>query len=171
MPAPFENKPRPIPKAPSAEYLERAALYYLERFAASSAHLETVLRRKILRRCKLRGENPEPFYANIAPLIERYQSCGLLDDASYAKAKVSSLRRKGLSKRMIAVKLAQKGIARELAAEQIAADETTDLEAAKNLVRRKKLGQKPEKRDKDLAALARAGFSFNIAKQAMEGED
>lgn len=168
---PLNNKPTWPPKAPDAAYLERAALYYLERFAASSGHLEKVLRRKIQRRCKLRAEEPEPYYKNILPLIERYQASGLLDDARFAQAKVSSMRRKGLSKRMIAVKLAQKGVGRDTAAEQIAADETTELEAAKNLVRRKKLGQNPEKRDKDLAALARAGFPFSIAKQALDGTE
>jgi regulatory protein len=164
------DKPRPIPKAPSAEYLERAALYYLERFSASSAHLETVLRRKIMRRCKLRGEAAEPFYALIPPLIARYVESGLLDDARYTQAKVASLRRKGSSARMIAAKLGQKGVGRELIVQQIEADETSELDAARNLARRKKLGKSdtPEQKMRDLATLARAGFSYNIAKKALE---
>ena len=164
------DKPRPIPKAPSAEYLERAALYYLERFSASSAHLETVLRRKILRRCKLRGEAAEPFYALIPPLIARYVESGLLDDARYTQAKVSSLRRKGASARMITAKLAQKGVGRELVVQHIEADETSELDAARNLARRKKLGrdESQEQKNRDLATLARAGFSYNIAKKALE---
>lgn len=164
------DKPRPIPKAPSAAYLERAALYYLERFAASSAHLETVLKRKILRRCKLRGEPAEAFYALIPPLIARYQACGLLDDARYTQAKVASLRRKGASSRMISAKMAQKGIKREITEQHIELDETSELDAARNLARRKKLGKKPdpEQKIRDLATLARAGFSYAIAKQALE---
>jgi regulatory protein len=165
------HKSRPLPKAPDAAYLERAALYYLERFSASSAHFEAVLRRKIQRRCKLRGESPEPFYPLIAPLIARYQECGLLDDTRFAQAKVASLKRKGASARMIGAKLSQKGISRELITTQIAQHETSELEAARLLVQRKKLGKlrrKSEDKMKDLAVLARAGFSYAIAKQALE---
>jgi len=169
--SPKLNKPRPIPKAPDAAYLERAALYYLERFAASTAHFESVLRRKIQRRCKLRGESPESFYPLIAPLIVRYQECGLLDDTRVAQAKVASLKRKGASARMINAKLSQKGVPRELIATQIAENETSELEAARHLVRRKKLGKLRSKGIdgmKDLAVLARAGFSYAISKQALE---
>lgn len=162
-----ETNPRP-PKAPDVAYLERAALYYLERFAASSAQLEAVLKRKIFRRCKARGESPEPYYANIAPLIIRYQQSGLLDDSRFAQAKVASLRRKGSSKRMITAKLKQKGIAIDLIEEHIAAHETDEFEAARHFVRRKKLGIKEENYKRDLAALARAGFSYAISKQALD---
>jgi regulatory protein len=164
-----ETKPRP-PKAPDAAYLERAALYYLERFSASSAQLETVLKRKILRRAKARGEAAEPYYAHIAALIARYQESGLLDDARYTQAKVASLRRKGSSKRMINAKLAQKGIGRNMIEAHIEADKTDELEAARNLVRRKKLGTKNDA-VRDLATLARAGFSYAVAKQALEESD
>ena len=159
------KRPTPTPKPPTAEYLERAALYYLERFAASSAQLETVLKRKIMRRCKARGESPEPYYENIAPLIERYQHSGLLDDARYAQAKVATLRRKGSSRRMIEAKLMQKGVAPELIARQIAADETDEMDAARHFIRRKKLKAGD---DKALARLARSGFSYAVAKQALE---
>lgn len=163
-----QNK-RP-PKAPDAAYLERAALYYLERFAASSKQLEMVLKRKIMRRCKARGESAEPFYANIAPLIARYQASGLLDDARYTQAKVATLRRKGSSARMINAKLSQKGVAKNLIDKTVEADETDELEAACNLVRRKKLGQSEERRERDMAALARAGFSYAVAKLALDKE-
>lgn len=158
------EKTRPIPKAPDAAYLERAALYYLERFAASSAQFEQVLRRKIMRRCKARGESPEPYYVNIAPLVERYQACGLLDDVRFAQAKVASLRRKGASKRGITAKLRQKGLPADLIEEEIAENETSELEAAQKFVRRKKLSAGNEKA---LAAMARAGFSYDISKQAL----
>ena len=161
-----ENKR--APKAPDAAYLERAALYYLERFAASSKQLELVLKRKIMKRCKARGESAEPYYENIAPLIARYQSSGLLDDARYTQGKVASLRRKGSSARMINAKLAQKGIARELIHKTLEVDETDELEAARNLVRRKKLKTKD---DKSLAILARAGFSYAVCKQALEEQE
>lgn len=161
------KSPKPIPRAPDGAYLERAALYYLERFAASSAQLENVLRRKILRRCKARGEDPTPYFENIIPLIERYVASGLLDDTRYTQAKVASLRRKGTSARMIGAKLAAKGVAKELTLAEIEANETSELEAAQTLVRRKKLGRDPERKAKDLATLARAGFSYAVAMQVL----
>jgi regulatory protein len=165
---PTDKRP---PKAPDAAYLERAALHYLERFSASSAHLETVLKRKIMRRCKARGESPEPYYENIAPLIARYTQSNLLNDELFAQAKVASLRRRGTSARMIAAKLAQKGVPAGLTASTLEENETTELEAAKHLVRRKKLGKDESRKDKDMATLARAGFSYGIAKQALEAEE
>ena len=162
-----KTKKPAVPKAPDAAYLERAALYYLERFASTSAQLTKVLTRKIMRRCKLRGESPEPYIANIAPLIARYQSSGLIDDQRYAEAKIASLRRKGTSKRMIAAKLAQKGIERKLIDKELISDEATELEAARELVRRKKLGKDSERLKRDMAVLARAGFSYGVARRAL----
>jgi len=160
-------KPRTARKVDAA-YLERAGLYYLERFSTSSENFRRVLKRKIDRRCKLRGESPEQFYPLIAPLVERYQQSGLLDDTRYAEAKVASLRRKGLSKRMIQAKLKEKGIESDIIENGIAADDTSEMDAALNLVRRKKLGKVAEKHNRDLGALARAGFSYAIAKRALK---
>ena len=58
----------------------------------------------------------------------------------------------------------------ELIEQQIEADDTSEFDAARNLARRKKLGTKPlpEQKIRDLAVLARAGFSYNIAKKALE---
>jgi regulatory protein len=165
---PQNKKP---PKAPDAAYLERAALYYLERFAASAAGLEAVLRRKIFRRCKARGESPEAYYANIAPLIERYIACGLLDDKRYTEAKIATLRRKGTSKRMIAAKLAQKGIDHKLIDKELVADDATELQAARELVRRKKLGKDSDRFKHDMAVLARAGFPYGLARRALEQDE
>lgn len=160
------SQPQRIPKAPDMAYLERAALYYLERFSASSAHFEFVLRRKIMRRCKLRDESPTPYYDLIPPLVARYQEAGLLDDERFTQAKVATLRRKGTSKRMIQAKLAQKGLSHELITQQIEQHETDELDAARIFAQRKKLGYAttPDEQKKELAKLARAGFSYEVCQ-------
>ena len=81
------------------------------------------------------------------------------------------------------MKLGQKGISRgaiDKALNQNAADdegEDVELKAALILARRRKLGcfrMKPadaEQHRKDLATLARAGFSLDIARRALRGEE
>ena len=166
--SPHNKKP---PRKIDGGYIERAALYYLERFASSADNLRQVLKRKIQRRCKLRGEAPAEFYPLIEPVIARYIASGLLNDELYARGQVASLRRRGGSARMIAAKMNAKGIKGDTLQTAIHNDETDELEAARNYARRRKLGLKPEKYEKGLASLARAGFSFAYAKAALAANE
>src|SRR5579883_2983099 len=159
-------KPRPPSLAPAS--FERAALAYLERFASSAANLERVLKRR-LRRAGLAADDPaqRAALAVIAELVERYRRAGLLDDRAYAEAQSASLSRRGLGRRRIRERLAAKGVAAEDiegALAELAADPAeSELAAAVRLARRKRLGpfraaaERRERRDKDLAALGRAG--------------
>ena len=54
---PLAKPPRKVTEA----YLQRAALAYLERYASSAENLRRVLRRKVDKRCRLRGEDPAEF--------------------------------------------------------------------------------------------------------------
>src|SRR5690606_4688484 len=134
------HKDKKPPRKVDSTYLERAALYYLERFSSSSENLRKVLKRKIDRRCKLRGEQGAEFYALIDPIIERYVASGLLNDTLYAQSQVATLRRRGGSKRAISAKLAAKGLKGDVLASIIEEDETDELQAARNYVRRRRLG-------------------------------
>lgn len=94
---------------------------------------------------------------------------GALDDAAYAEIKTRSGMRGGKSKRAIAQKLSQKGIAKCDVA--VAVAEADDLYAAVVLARKRAFGpfrkaELDEKRTaKELSAFARAGFSFEIGKK------
>ena len=170
-PARDVRPPRPVTMA----YLERAALAYLERFASSSENLRRVLRRKVERRCRQRGEPSEPFLALVDEVVARSMRSGLLDDRRFAEGRVASLRRRGGSARLIAAKLAAKGVERTLIADALAGEPEDELAAAHALARRRKLGpyrpgDRAPYRDKDLAALARAGFRFDVARAVVDGE-
>lgn len=174
---PKHKKPERRPPGPvTASYLENAALYYLERFSASSERLRQVLRRKVMKRCRLRGEEDAAQYdALIDALITRYTEAGLLNDARYAEAQAASLRRRGASARGVAAKLMSKGIGKALISATLAADETEEIDAARTFARRKKLGpwrkeKQEEMRERDMAALARAGFSYDVVRAVMESE-
>lgn len=177
---PTQRKP---PRKASPASLERSALAYLERFAASAASLRRVLARKIERSARAHDiDRLEEARAEgavwIEALIERYLRSGLLDDKAYAEARTTSLRRQGRSARAIADRLAQKGIGRAIIDDTLAPTRTEadELTAAAKLARRRRLGpfrttgDRAEHRDRDLQVLGRGGFSYNIARKVIQAE-
>jgi regulatory protein len=67
-----EDKPlRKPPRQVTPAYLQRAALAYLERYASSAENLRRVLRRKVDRRCRLRGEDPAAFHEMIDEVVAK----------------------------------------------------------------------------------------------------
>ena len=169
---------KPAPKPPrkvTPAYLQRAALAYLERYASSAENLRRVLKRKVDKRCRLRGEDPAEFQEMIDEVVAKSLRTGLIDDTRYAAARVSTLRRRGGSARAIGAKLAQKGIDRATIAEALDAEEGDEEAAAHAFARRRKLGpyrlrDREVRREKDLAALARAGFPFDIVRRVIDGD-
>lgn len=169
---------RPVTTA----YLERAALHYLERYGASSEMLRRVLVRKVKLRCRLREEEPEPFLALVDATVARAQAGGFVNDASFAAARTATLRRRGGSARRIAQALAAKGIGAEAVATALAGDEdapppeVTEEAAAFAYARRRRLGPyrppaaREAHRERDLAALARAGFAYGLARSVVDAE-
>lgn len=178
--------PERKPKKVNADYLHRAALYYLQRFAASRARLQEVLLRKVTRRLNLKTTATEEVRAwlpEIETLLNRYEESGLINDKNLAEARVGSLRRGGASARGISQKLKQKGFAAEtiaLALEQNnETDGVDDANAIKKFMQKKKLGpyRTPGKisdektAKKEIAALLRAGFSYQLVKNAMRADE
>jgi len=174
--------PRPL----TAASLENAAVYYLSRFASSSGNLRRVLMRKVARAAQIGEEGGEEGQAEagvrmVDALIARYLEKGLLNDRAYAAQAASSLAQRGASRYSIAGKLAQKGVANDLVTQAIAElDEkggSSELAAACALVRRRRLGpyrapdKRPDFREKDLASLARAGFSLDLARRVLRAKD
>ncbi|HEV2559601.1 MAG TPA: regulatory protein RecX [Microvirga sp.] len=175
MRAPAQAGERKPPRPVTEAYLQRAALAYLERYASSSENLRRVLRRKVEKRCRLRGEEAEPFLPLVDEVVAKSLRTGLVDDTRYAAARVSTLRRRGGSARAIGAKLAQKGIDRGTIAEALDGEEGDEEAAAHAFARRRKLGpyrlrEREGARDKDLAAMARAGFPFDVVRRVIDGE-
>lgn len=181
-----ESRPRPrqkrrLPREATTSHLENAALHYLERFSSSSANLRRVLMRKVARSARAHGTDPAEGAGFVEAIIARYLQSGLLDDAAYATQKAASLRRRGASRYGIRGKLAVKGVDAELidtTLEQLDGEPGTgDLAAACALARRRRLGpyrpreERAARRQKDLAALARAGFSLELARRVLAAAD
>lgn len=162
----------------TAARLENAALFYLQRYAASSGQLRTVLKRR-LRRAEAAGLaecGAEEIEAVIAKLLRN----GILNDAAFAEMKAVSLARQGRSHRAMQRKLQQLGLDE---AEQQAAlaaaglDPESELTRAFAFARRRRLGpyrpaaERAERRERDLAALARQGFAYEVARQVVDAEE
>jgi regulatory protein len=173
-----------VPRKITPRYLENAALYYLQRYATSSGNLRTVLKRKIQRSCLHHKTDPSEFDAFLETLIGRYISSGLLNDKVYAEGRVNSLRRQGLSAQAIRAKLKLKGLpAAEIDAALTVIDESNEAEdselaAALALTKRKKIGRyrkaplkDPKDGQKEMAALGRAGFSYDVARRALDWKE
>lgn len=180
--APVNEPPRKSrrPRKATPKSIENAAFAYLGRFATSAENLRRVLMRKVERSARAHGTERAEGAAAVDALIARFTRSGLLDDGAYAEGRALSLHRRGASVRAIRLKLRQKGVAGELVEEAVArlAEETPEpeLTAALRLAERRRLGPyraaaaRPEKRDKDLAALARAGFSYDVALRVVDAE-
>ena len=162
----------------TAEYLHNAGLYYLQRFAASQDQFRKIMLRKVRRSCL---EHKEQDYKACAELVEilitKFERAGLLNDDMFAKAAVTSLRRRGKSKKSIILNLRARGIPAPVIHEKLDSLELEkgldgDLAAALMLLRRKKVGPfdigKNMTAEKTLAALARAGFSYETAQEALK---
>jgi len=170
------RKPRKL----AAADLKDAALDHLARYAVSTARLRQVLQRRIRRSAHVHDFDPMPLLSELESVIADLSRVGLLNDQAYAETKARSLNRRGGSKRLIAAKLAGAGVARDATAAALGRleEETPDAElaAAHAYARRRKLGvfrttddPSPERRRKDLAAMARAGFTLDLARRALSG--
>lgn len=167
-PARSEKQREPLTR----QQLEQAALGYLNRFDVSSSKL----RQYLATRVKKAGGHEEA-QAWIEALIERYLGNGLLDDARYARNLATQLTARGKSTRAISQKLRTRGVPGDVAEELMTTRRQeqpgAELEAALAYVRKRRLGpyrsaeKRAEYRHKDLASLARQGFSFDIARRAL----
>jgi regulatory protein len=173
--------PRRIRKLAPAD-LKDAALDYLGRYAASTARLRQVMTRRIRRSAKANELDPQPLLEELERVVAMLVRTGLLDDKGFAENRTRSLNRRGGSRRQIAAKLAAAGVAQETAARALAGldAEMPDAEfaAAVAYARRRRLGihrtppdQTPDRRRKDLMAMARAGFALDLARRALAGEE
>ena len=151
--------------------LEEMALAYVARFATTRAKLEAYLRRKLRERgWEDEGEPP------VAEMAARFVSAGYVDDAAYARAKAGSLLRRGYGAWRIGQALGADGVAAEVV-DSVRPGEAARRQAALAMARKRKFGpfggvplDRP-KREKQLAALLRAGHSLDCARELVDAPD
>lgn len=180
MTEPKKRKQR-IPRKLSYEGLERAAFHHLERFACSENQLRKVMERKVRRTARFHEVDEAEAARWIGDVLAKMKRLQLIDDADFADMTARSMNRRGKAGRAIRWALKQKGVDEGLADQALEALEdelgSADLQAAVTLVRKRRLGPlRPDAeragfRDKDMGALARSGFSLDLARRVLDAED
>ena len=151
--------------------LEELALAYVARYATTRAKLEAYLRRKLRERGWV-GEG-EPLVGGISG---RFVEAGYLDDEAFARGRTDSLLRRGYGVRRVGQALAAAGI-EEALREDLRPGEASQREAVLALARKRGFGPfapappDPQRREKQLAAMVRAGHSFEQARQVVDAPD
>ena len=181
-----ENRrpPRKLPRKMTRERLGNIAKFHVERFATTTGQLRVVLLRRIDRAVRIHGGDAPAMKLWVDEVIAGLVRAGGLDDARFALSRAQALRQRGKTPARIRVALLTKGVPRELidaAIADSARDNDADLAAAAALAyaKRRRLGSfrvhrtKPDAQElrrlqqKDLAALVRAGFAFDIARRTL----
>lgn len=172
----------------SQSRIDNIARFYIERFATTAAHLRRVLTRRADRARRVHGGDAAEIAGWINQVVERLVRLGLVNDARYAADRAASLRRLGRGPGRIKALLAAKGVPRALIDKVLAETaETTSggdasLNAAIGYAKRRRFGvfgkaqptdkqERLKKQTRELAALGRAGFSYAIARRALDGDE
>ena len=142
--------------------LKNIALFYLERYETSSGKLRQVLNKRLLKAAR-EQEIPPQAQGWIENIIEEMQRLGYINDTRYTQNAVERLCGAGKSRSFIRAKLKLAGISDEEIDQALS--ETDELTSARLMVQKKHLGNDFKR---DLARLARAGFSYEIAREALD---
>jgi len=171
---------RPI----TAKYLQNAATFYLERYPSTAEGLRRVLERRVARARIADAPIVENAERVIAEMVAKFVAAGVIDDKAFAQTKARALHRRGTSNRLTRQKLKLAGIDGDTLDQAMAGlDQELDTDprqrewkAATALARRRRLGpyrakDRKDHRNRDLAAMARAGFDYDVAKKVIDAVD
>ena len=156
--------------------LKNIALYYMQRFDSSVDNLRQVLKRRV---SDYAYANPEfdknEAHAWIEELLQEFEGYGYLNDERYAESKVRGYLLSGKPEKYIKIKMQQKGVDSGLVDNILDVEEYDVEEMALRHAKKKKLGPfmanlelRKEKRQKDLAAMIRAGFDYETAQKVID---
>tara|TARA_Y100001970_G_scaffold56422_1_gene71481 strand:- start:2404 stop:2877 length:474 start_codon:yes stop_codon:yes gene_type:complete len=153
------------------EKLFKYAINYLSKYSSSKKNLDYILRKKIRRIAeekKIRFE----LYKEINNILERLEKLNLLNDKFYTESKINSLINQLKSKHYIKQYLIRKGISNELVNEQISLFYGNNLDIEKQnalkFAKKRNLLNNNIDYEKKLRKMARAGFSYEVAKEILK---
>lgn len=162
--------------------LRLAGIRYLQRYTPTTSAFRRVMQRRIDKALRFHGGDPDEHARTLDALVEELTSAGALDDDRWARARAEELHRRGTPVRGIRFKLAAKGVPRDLvdvaldALAETLEEVDPDRSAAWSYARRRRLGPyrrdpqaRAERREKDLAAMGRAGFPWGLARSVVDG--
>jgi regulatory protein len=167
------REPRPI----DAAQLQDMALGYAARYATTAAKLRRYLQRKLGERIWTPVDPPD-----IDGLVTRLTNLGYVNDRAYATSKQRDLTARGFGAGRVRGALAAAGVGRDDVAAVLAPEDGTIADPyapAIAFARRRRFGpfardgaaSDPAQRNRELAAMARAGHDFAIAKRVLNAAD
>ena len=178
----YENYPeteQPKRKRPAKKItpqrLKNIGLYYLKRFESSVENLRSVLQKRVNQYAKENPDfNKQEAYQWVEDVLTEFEKLHYLDDKRFTEIKVRSYLAAGKPARYIQNKLREKGIANAQIEDMLDDFGYNPQEMALKLAKRKKIGPfRPDEelrkinRQKDMAALIRAGFDYDVVAEIM----
>ena len=151
--------------------LLKYAIYYLSKYSSSKKNLEFILKKKIRR---LSDEKKIRFqlYNEIQIIIEKLEKLNLINDQVFVESKIQSFQYRAKSKNYIKQYLLQKGIDKQLIEEKISLfyenNKNLEKENALKFAKKRNLLDNDQDYQKKLSKMARAGFSYDIAKEILK---
>ena len=167
-----KKRPRK-PVEPTPKWLRDQALRYLNRFPATSHKMVKHLLNKAAPQMEHFDISEEKLTADVEKVVADLIKAGFINDREFAASKARIMARQGRSVAQIGVKLQEMAFSEEdqvQALDELGDDrKELDRRAAARFVKRRRFGPyKPEetrgeRRNKELASLARQGFSYDVA--------
>jgi len=164
----YSKRPR---KPLDSARLEEIALAYVARYSTTAAKLQNYLKRKL----RERGWEDEG-QPDVGAISERYVELGYIDDEGYARMKSGGLLRRGYGPRRVSQALFAAGIDENIR-EDVAPEEAERREAVQIMARKRRFGPYyreellPDRREKQIAALLRAGHGFDHVREVMNADN
>ena len=153
------------------EKLLKYSVYYLSKYSSSKKNLEFVLKKKIRRLSedkKIRYE----LYNEIITILKKLESLNLLNDRLFTESKIRFLLNQAKSQNYIKQYLVRKGVDIKLIDKEISQIYNSDKNIEKNnalkFAKKKNLLKNNLDFEKRLSKMARAGFSYETAKEVLK---
>lgn len=174
----LSSRPKRIRKMTKTR-LQNIALYYLERFDSSAANLRQVLKRRVFDYARTAPDfDTAGAEGWIEEIVSRFEELGYLDDGRYAGFKIDNYLSAGKPERYIRLKMRQKGVSEDVVDGILQSREFDEEAMALRFASKKKIGpfrpdgeSRRQNRQKDLAALVRAGFAYDTAAKIVGAEN
>ena len=150
--------------------LLKYAVDYLSKYDSSKVNLINVLKRKILR-LKTPNYEKRRLINIVESIIIKLEKNNFINDDRYSSTKILSLSNSGKSKNFIFNYLIKKGVNKSQIQNNLNLmqqdNDNWELNSAKIFAKKKKLLEKDQSYEKNLAKMARAGFSYDICKKIL----
>ena len=179
-----KRDPNWVPKPITVKQIEWASNKYLERFVATEMQLRRVLKRRLIRNWRARGdkvteEEKQMGEGLVSAQVKKVMDAGRIKDDKVALMWVEHFTNRGKSAPFIRMKLREKGVESEIIDDAIAQihDQMQDpaLEAAVTYARKRRLGayrrnesKQTERKQKDIAAMMRAGHRYDVVSKVID---